>query len=47
MAEAAPIVSGDYPGLTLCDGEQDWYSVKLTAATASTCSWTPTRSSRT
>ncbi|MGC4121799.1 MAG: hypothetical protein QM765_45920 [Myxococcales bacterium] len=30
MAEAAPIVSGDYANLTLCDGEQDWYSVKLT-----------------
>lgn len=28
-AEAKPIASGDYPGLTLCDGEEDWFAVKL------------------
>ena len=28
--EAKPLVAGDYPGLTLCDKAQDWFSVKLT-----------------
>jgi hypothetical protein len=29
METAKPLIAGDYPGLTLCDGEQDWFSVKL------------------
>ncbi|MBI5543976.1 MAG: hypothetical protein HY901_08825 [Deltaproteobacteria bacterium] len=30
MSQAHEIASGDYPSLTLCDGEQDWFSVRLT-----------------
>ena len=29
QADAKPLVAGDYPGLTLCAGEQDWFSIKL------------------
>ncbi len=28
--EARGLTAGDFAGMTLCDGEQDWYSVKLT-----------------
>lgn len=28
-AESRPIAAGEYSGLTLCGGEEDWYSVRL------------------